>query len=547
MSKDISGWKTRLTDEMIALYQSEGRWPSEFITDYLDSQENTSERRGDIEEGGKFVDFSDLANDARALAACLADAGLKRGDVVSFQLPNWIEAITINLAACLNGYICNPIIPIYRDVEVGFILADARTQVLFIPETFRNYDYVDMMERLRPDLPELKKVVVVRGNKRGNDAFEEMIAGGPRGRELAGPPDANAVKLLMYTSGTTGKPKGVLHSHNTLMAEIFETIRYWNVTDDDVILMASPVTHITGYLYGLEMSLVSGAELVLMERWDAAEAVDLIEQRGVTLSVGATPFLAEVVFEAERRKTELESVRFFGCGGAPVSPEIVRRAKAVLPNCLVARIYGSTEAPTITLGVNSWEQQELGASTDGKIVNHEVKIIDMATGAPVTKENVEGEIITRGPEVTLGYTDWAETQKAFDSEGYFHTGDIAYRSHGDYLTITGRAKDLIIRGGENLSPKDIEDALYLHPNVRFAAVVGMPHERLGETPCAFVELEGNSQLSFSDLTAFLKELHIARQKLPEKLVVLDALPRTASGKIQKHLLRDMVKDLSRDT
>jgi acyl-CoA synthetase (AMP-forming)/AMP-acid ligase II len=539
--KDISGWSTRLTDDMIERYTRDGAWTNRTVADSAIERGHDPLQRIAVEEGSRVADFRELLANARCLADALARMGLKPGDVLSFQLPNWVEALSINLAACLGGYICNPIVPIYRDAEVSFILHDARSKVLFIPESFRNFDYIGMARRLRPALPELKEVVVVRGAANEYRAYEDLLAtGGVAGARAV--VDANAVKLLLYTSGTTGKPKGVLHSHNTLMAEIDAVTRYWNITQDDVILMASPVTHVTGYLYGLELGFVTGAKVVLMERWDAGAAVDLVQQHAVTLSIGATPFLAELVAETARRQDTLPSLRLFGCGGAAVAPELVERATRLLPNCVVCRIFGSSEAPTVTLGVQSRAEQALGATTDGRIVNHEVRIVDASTGTPVA-DGVEGEIVTRGPELMLGYTDWAETVKAFDDDAYFHTGDCGFLSHTDFITISGRIKDLIIRGGENLSPKDIEDALHLHPAVRDVAVVGMPHERLGETPCAFVELMAGQTLDLAGVTSFLEQARIARQKFPEKIVVVDELPRTASGKIRKQVLRVRAKEL----
>jgi acyl-CoA synthetase (AMP-forming)/AMP-acid ligase II len=541
MGKDISGWRTRLTDEMVERYTREGVWKNVTLAESAMERAKRHRGRVDVHEGHRTSSFPELLAMARRLTDALAKMGMKPGDVISFQLPNWTETLSINLAACLGGYICNPIVPIYRDAEVLHILRDARSKVLFIPESFRNFDYIEMVGRLRPQLPDLVDVVVLRGAAHAYRAFDELLACGAEtcNTEI---PDANAVKLLLYTSGTTGSPKGVLHSHNTLMAEIAAVVGYWRVSDDDVILMPSPVTHITGYLYGLELGFVSGAKVVLMERWDAGEAVDLVQEHGVTLSIGATPFLAELVAETERRHATLPTMRLFGCGGAPVAPELIRRASTLLPNCVVSRIFGSSEAPTVTLGVTSRDEQDLGAATDGRIVNHEVRIIEAVTAAPLP-EGVEGEIVTRGPEVMLGYTDWAETLKAFDSDGYFHTGDSGYRSHGDFLTISGRIKDLIIRGGENLSPKEIEDALHLHPAVRDVAVVGMPHDRLGETPCAFVELLTGHTLDLAEVIRFLESARIARQKIPEKVVIVDELPRTPSGKIRKQILRSQAKEM----
>jgi acyl-CoA synthetase (AMP-forming)/AMP-acid ligase II len=275
----------------------------------------------------------------------------------------------------------------------------------------------------------------------------------------------------------------VLHSHDTIMSEIDAVIDYWGIDNRDVVLMPSPVTHITGYLYALEIAFAAGVTVVLMERWNAAEAVDLIARHGVTFSVGATPFLKELVDEVERRGLALPSLRLFMSGGAPVPPEVIYRANQVLTGCLAFRVYGSTEAPTVTLGIRSRADADLGATTDGRTVNHDVRICDPVTGVELAGDS-DGEICSRGPELMLGYTDRKQTLESFDADGYFHTGDLGHRVNGDFIAVSGRRKDLIIRGGEKISPKEIEDVLHRHPAIKEVAIVAMPHERLGETVCA---------------------------------------------------------------
>jgi acyl-CoA synthetase (AMP-forming)/AMP-acid ligase II len=530
---------------MIHRYKTSGAWRGLTVAQSAREKAHETPDAVAVVDGERALSFGQLYEQAGRLAASLQDSGLKPGNVISFQLPNWHETMVINLAACLGGFVCNPIVPIYRDAEVGFILKDARARVLFVPRTFRSIDYLAMVERLKPQLPELQRVVFVRGEVEGYPTYDSWV-----GAQAAIAPDdapaqvadANAVKLLLYTSGTTGDPKGVLHSHNTLRSEVDAAAAFWAIGPGDVVLMPSPVTHITGYLYALEMPFVKGCKVVFMDRWQAADAAQLIALHGVTFSIGATPFLAELVNELESRVATLPSVRLFACGGASVAPELIQRASAVLPSCQPFRVFGSSEAPTVTLGVAAGDPAELGVRTDGCISNHEVRIVDLASREPVA-DGTEGEILTRGPEVTLGYTRWEYTVDAFDADGFFRTGDLGFISDGRYLTISGRAKDLIIRGGENISPKEIEDVLCRHPGILEAAVVAMPHERMGETPVAYVVLRAGRTLQLEELTQFLEEAKLARQKFPERLVVVEDLPRTSTGKVLKQVLRTRSKEL----
>lgn len=535
IGQDISGWRTRLTDEMVARYTASGQWRGLTIADRARDWAHRAPDAAAVIGGESRLTFGQLFDAAAALARTFVGHGLKPGEVVSFQLPNWHEAMIINIAAALTGLIVNPIVPIYRDAEVGFILNDARTRVLFIPDALRSISYIEMVERLRAGLPNLEHVVLVRAERPGYPSFEHWCV--PGGGDSGFPAvDPNAIKLVLYTSGTTGVPKGVLHSHNTLGAEIDAFAAYRSLTAADIVFMPSPVTHIAGYLYGMELLFTCGMKTVLMDRWNAAVAVDLIARHGATFTAAATPFLAELVAELERRQARLPSLTYFGCGGAPVAPDTVERARLVLPNCLTSRAYGATEAPTVSAGVAVGDPAELGATTDGAILNHEVRIIAPGSGE-ILPEGSEGEIVTRGPEVMIGYASPEATRESFDEEGFFHTGDLGFLSHQSYITVTGRMKDIIIRGGENIAPKEIEDVLHRHPAVLEAAVVGMPHPRLGETPCAFVVPREGASLGFDEMVSFLESHRVSKQKFPEKIVLATELPRNAAGKVLKHRLK----------
>lgn len=476
-----------------------------------------------------------LLSDAEALAASLYRLGLRQGDVVSFQTPNWIEAAVINLACVLSGIVINPIVPIYRDAEVGMMLADCRAKAFFVCGPYRNFDFADMAERLRENLPHLRHIIVVRGE--GALTFDALIEQG-RGTAFARPSvDADAVKMLLYTSGTTGRPKGVLHSHNTLMRVLRKSAEHWGLKEGDPIIMPSPVTHVSGFANGLELPFAAGTRTILMEAWNAADALALIETHGVVGTVAATPFLVELADAARKAGTRLPSLRFFACGGAAVPPEVIPSANAAFDNCHAFRVFGASEVPLVSLGYPAASDEHLAATTDGAVIDYDVKIVD-DDGNPLSVGQ-EGEILARGPAMFMGYADEAQTAEAISQDGYFRTGDIGCVTQEGAILITGRKKDLIIRGGENISAKEIEDVLHTHPAVQEATIVAMPHERLGEGICAYVILKDS--VSAEALAAHVQASGLARQKTPERFEFVPDFPRTASGKIRKDQLRADVK------
>lgn len=478
--------------------------------------------------------YATLADDGEALARALRDLGLRPGDVVSFQLPNWYEAAVINLACAFGGFVANPIITIYRDAEVRQMLADCRAQSLFLCDTHRGYDFAAMLERIRPDLPDLRHVIRVRGERPGLHYGPLLETG--RGRADPLPQvDPDGVKMLLYTSGTTGRPKAVLHSHNTLERMARAAIPHWGYRPGDIMLMPSPVTHISGYGNGLEMPFYAGTRTWLMQNWNAQEAIALIDDMGVNLIVAATPFLQELTQAARAAGTSLPSLRFFGCGGAAVPPEIVRAANRHFARPCVRRIYGSSEVPLVTLGYPAEKDAEVAAVTDGQIVDYSVRIVD-EVGNDVP-HGAEGEIWARGPAMFLGYANARETDESITPGGYFRTGDLGQVTDAGALMITGRKKDLIIRGGENISAKEIEDALHTHAGIIEAAVVSMPHERLGEGICAFVVARPGRAFDVESLGAIVTARGLANQKRPERVIMIDTLPKTAAGKVRKDVLR----------
>ncbi len=539
MRKDASGWTVRFSEEEASQLRAAGIWRGRTIID--DATEAAAAAPDEIclRDGARAISYREILLEARALATGLSARGLRAGQVVAFQLPNWIEAAVVNLAAAMLGLVVNPIVPIYRDKEVAEILADCGARVLFVPTVWRNFDHADMARRVRAHTPKLELIVQVRAASPvdGLLRYEDLLA--PTGHALPPPPqDADAIKFVMYTSGTTGRAKGVLHTHNTLARALAGCMEFWRIGAGQVILMPSPVSHVTGYLWGLEAPFSWRTPAVLMDRWDAAEAVDLIDRHGVALTVSATPFLSELLDAAAARQTRLPSLRIFACGGASVPSDLIRRANRYLSHGRAFRVYGATEVLMIGKGFVDEGTEDMAADTDGKMIDFDVLFVDDA-GLSVP-DGSEGEIIARGPAQAAGYVDRAETAKSFDAQGYFHTGDLGYRTAGGAVVITGRKKDLIIRGGENISAREVEDILLRHPAIDQVAVVAMPHARLGETVCACVVARGSPPPTLADIVGFLGDVGIARQKLPERLELFTEFPMTPAGKIKKDALRAIV-------
>ncbi len=478
---------------------------------------------------------ADLVSDAEALSAALHGRGLRAGDVVAFQVPNWHEAAVINLAAALSGFVVNPIVPIYRDHEVSLMLADCRARAFFVAASFRGYDFAAMAQRVGAGLPDLAHIFTLRGDGEGlgDNTYAALLAEG-RGQAFTRPQvDPLGVKMVLYTSGTTGRPKGVLHSHVTLAHIVRRSAQHWGMLAGDAALMPSPVTHVSGYANGLEAPFVCGTRTVLMESWNAREAVALIERHQLVGTVAATPFLVELAAAARDSGNRLPSFRFFACGGAAVPGDLIPAANAAFANCRAFRVFGASEVPLISFG---WPHDEaLAASTDGEIIDYQVRIVDLDDRD--LPDGQEGEILARGPAMLLGYADAAQTAEAITADGFFRTGDLGVRSAQGAITITGRKKDLIIRGGENISAKEIEDVLHGHEAVREASVVAMPHERLGEGICAFVILRQGVTGDAKALADHVAAAGLAKQKIPERFEFVADFPRTASGKVRKDLLR----------
>jgi acyl-CoA synthetase (AMP-forming)/AMP-acid ligase II len=542
MKNDPGGLRTRWCQELADRYLAEGHWTDTTLVDTARAAVAANPGHAFQIEGERRMTRAEVWDQSLRLAGFFLSRGLKLGDVVSFQLPNWMETAVIALAARMCGLIINPIPPIYRESELSYILADCGAKLIFIPGTFRKHDHKAMLEGLRASLPKLRDIVVVRDT--AGLRWEDVIGGAPASESTLPTVDPSAVLIAMYTSGTTGKPKGALHTHYTYDHRVRAMADAWRIGPEDVVFMPSPVTHITGAFWAFDMPWVAGNTSVLMDVWDADGGIACIQRNGCTVTGGATPFLQQLLDISRERPEALATLRLFFCGGTTVSPNLIRKAGATFPDCLFFRCYGSTEMTTATLGIRERAQADLGADTDGEIVYPvEMKILDAATDAPLP-DGEEGEIIARGPGLFVGYLRPSDNAGNFLDDGFFRMGDLGRIEHGNYIVITGRKKDIIIRSGENISPKEVEDMLFNHPAVAEVAIVAMPSPTTGEKGCAFIIPRANQTIDLAEIRRFLSEGGLARQKFPEHVVLVDDLPRVPSGKVRKDILRTQAREIA---
>lgn len=496
-----------------------GLWVSETLADSLRDAARATPDRTVLVDGEIRLDCRDLHEQATALAQSLMSR-MPAGSVVSFMLPNWHEAAVIYLGATLAGMVVNPILPSLRDHELTFILSDADCRAIFVPSSFGKHDYVAMLGRVTAAMASPPEVVVLRGGAGQHTPYESLFAG--EATAVLPVLNADSVRMILYTSGTTGRPKGVLHTHNSIHALIRQIGEHWHVARGDTFLVPSPIAHIGGSIYAFECPLLLGSAAVLMERWDADAAVSQILAERTTHMAGATPFLVGLLTAAERAGTRLPDLKVFICGGASVPPSLIRRAAQYFEKAAVSRVYGSTEVPVTTVG--SLYDVEHAADTDGRPGIAEIKLVD-------------GEIRARGPQMLVGYLHPEDETTAFDDEGFFRTGDLGRWVDDGYLVVTGRAKDIIIRNGENISPKEVEDILIGHPGIAEIAVVGVPDERTGERACAVIVPSEQPAPDVAAMRTLLEDHGVARFKAPERVEIWEALPKNDAGKVLKHRIR----------
>ena len=485
-----------------------------------------------VVSGSERVTFAELKCRSDAVARDLLAHGVGAGDVVSWLLPNGVDAIAVAAAVWRVGAVSNPLVPIYRCRELGFIFGQLRPKVVVAATSVRGHA---MAEEVDDALAVAGHAPVARiaagGPKAGWQQLDTAAAGAPVAARTAAPDDPC---LVLYTSGTTAEPKGVMHTSATLTQEVRSMIREWGLSWRDTMLMASPLTHITGLLQGLLVPCQAGARAVLLDRWDPEECRAIIEHEGVTYMAGATPFLLGLLDAYRAAGARHSRLRQYCCGGAAVPPHLIEAAQEL--GVTAYRVWGMTEFPTTTMA-SERDDLEHRAYTDGRPAEAvEIESVDpdrrpVATGR-------EGELRVRGPERMVGYVDPALDADAIDAAGWLYTGDVGVIGADGYVRITGRLKDIVNRGGEKFSTREIEDLVAGHPAVAEAAVIGLPDPRLGEQVCAVVVPRDGEVVTRDELATFLRARRLAVQKVPERVEIVERLPRTPAGKVQKfELLR----------
>lgn len=527
-----------------------GFWPDRVLTDYFDAVSRAHPERVAIVAASGETDsmtrlsYAELARHVDSIALGLASLGVRRGDVISFQLPSWWQFCATYLACVRIGAVANPLIPIFRQRELRFMLNFAESRVVIAPKRFRDFDYGSMYAELKPEIPTLRHVLLIGGE--GENSFENALLRPAPDKGIDAQQlfqerriDPNELTELMYTSGTSGQPKGVMHVSNALLGAARTFIDCIKLTPDDVVFMPSPLAHQTGFVYGMMISIILGTKLVLLDSWNPSVAGRLIKSEAATYTFASTPFLADLVDAPDLDPDVLASLRVFVCAGAPIPSVLVQRATQRYGFSVLSG-WGMTEIGCATVA-RPGDPAEKIVGTDGKpVAGMEVRIVDAERAvAPV---DAIGLLQARGPAMFVGYLKRPE-MNAIDGQGWLDTGDLARMDADGYIRITGRSKDVIIRGGENIPVVEIEGVLCRHHKVRDVALVAMPDPRLGERACAFVVPKAGQTLSFAELTDFLQKSGVAKPYWPERLEVVDAMPRTASGKIQKYVLREIAAKL----
>lgn len=544
--------ETTLTAQLIDKYKS--RWPNKTIIDYLKETAQSYPDKTAIVDARSSYTFRELSDQVDRVALGLKALGVVPDDVVSFQLPNWNEFVILHFAVTRIGAISNPLIPIYRDEQIDEMVKAAKSKVMVIPDEFGGFDFTAMVDRLRDGWPDMEHVLVIGDNiPEGMESFSKLMDEPWEERDDKAEldllyVDPNDVTEIVFTSGTTGEPKGVMHTHNSLCVSTEYFKERLKVTSDDVVFMASTFAHQTGFLYGARIQVHCGCTAIYQDKWDPAEFLDKIEQDGVSVTMAATPYLSDAVNVEGIENRDLQSFRAFCTAGAPVPPSLVREAAEKLP-CTILTGWGQSENGLVTLTYLDDSEDNLCNTAGYPCPGMELTVVDLE-GNPCPSDT-EGDLWCRGPAMFVGYLD----RIAFTREQYvgdwFKTGDRAIMDADGYIRLAGRSSDIIRHHGEQFPVTELENLLHEHPDVAVAQVVAMPDpaDPSAEVGCAFVSLRqgaksgdtSNGSFTIDKMREFLRNNGIRQQDWPERLEIVDNFPRTPSGKIQKFVLRTEIQ------
>jgi acyl-CoA synthetase len=530
-----------------AAYRQQGLWGDASLADYWQQTARAMpDKIAVVDNHGASYTYSALDHAASCLANWMLAKGIESGDRIAFQLPGWCEFTVIYLACLKIGAVSVPLLPSWREAELVWVLNKCQAKMFFAPTLFKQTRPVDLILPLQNQLPQLQQIVGVDKLAPATSALSlsQIIADNTplttaitvHGDELA---------AVLFTSGTEGLPKGVMLTHNNILASERAYCARLNLTWQDVFMMPAPLGHATGFLHGVTAPFLIGARSVLLDIFTPDACLALLEQQRCTCMLGATPFVYDLLNLLEKQPADLSALRFFLCGGTTIPKKVARECQQ--RGIKLLSVYGSTESSPHAV-VNLDDPLSRFMHTDGyAAAGVEIKVVDDAH--KTLPPGYEGEEASRGPNVFMGYFDEPElTARALDEEGWYYSGDLCRMDEAGYIKITGRKKDIIVRGGENISSREVEDILLQHPKIHDACVVAMPDERLGERSCAYVVLKApHHSLSLEDVVTFFSRKRVAKYKYPEHIVVIEKLPRTASGKIQKFLLRkDIMRRLTQD-
>ncbi|EFB3626004.1 TPA: medium-chain fatty-acid--CoA ligase [Escherichia coli] len=544
-----SNMKVTLTfnEQRRAAYRQQGLWGDASLADYWQQTARAMpDKIAVVDNHGASYTYSALDHAASCLANWMLAKGIESGDRIAFQLPGWCEFTVIYLACLKIGAVSVPLLPSWREAELVWVLNKCQAKMFFAPTLFKQTRPVDLILPLQNQLPQLQQIVGVDklAPATSSLSLSQIIADNTplttaittHGDELA---------AVLFTSGTEGLPKGVMLTHNNILASERAYCARLNLTWQDVFMMPAPLGHATGFLHGVTAPFLIGARSVLLDIFTPDACLALLEQQRCTCMLGATPFVYDLLNVLEKQPADLSALRFFLCGGTTIPKKVARECQQL--GIKLLSVYGSTESPPHAV-VNLDDPLSRFMHTDGyAAAGVEIKVVDDAR--KTLPPGCEGEEASRGPNVFMGYFDEPElTARALDEEGWYYSGDLCRMDEAGYIKITGRKKDIIVRGGENISSREVEDILLQHPKIHDACVVAMPDERLGERSCAYVVLKApHHSLSLEEVVAFFSRKRVAKYKYPEHIVVIEKLPRTASGKIQKFLLRkDIMRRLTQD-